>query len=550
MRGLLLDFYDNIGKKIQFWLPVLIIAFSAFGFSIFNRTINWDDLLRQHYFDQTLLGRWGMNVWSLVVGTLSIVPYTDRFLSFLLLLSSSFFLSSLFYYISGHKRIWSYTVFASIFVSYPLINEIWEYIGADVMVTGNKCLVTIAFIILLVNEKKVNRANYVVSIFLMVIPVSSYESPVFMYVSILCFYMFYGYSFLNSSFVPIKKWFYLSIYYLLPILIAYIIRLFVCRILCFLIGCSPQDIGDTSITWGTNSFVFILKGLVKDWIYDYVVNGFVYFPIFVFVLFSLLFMSYVVYFTIMKKNIQLLLFGVFAFISLFSLMCIQGSLQPYRTSQSLSFFVAFVAFMLCVHIKKRNMYNAVVVVLLVLSWHQSVYMNKVLSLNNLRSNNEASVIRNMGLRILSGYEKKPVVFVSDIALGSWVEGEIRVDESSWNGKLYYAVASKISDLITSGDNNKYIWPHNKRYVHSNINNNFGYYPTIKDYFSYYGFDLDVICPKGRPNQKTNYNKHDKELLKKSISYAKKYKMKPFEIRDMGNYLIVNMNGSFYDVSRF
>lgn len=550
MNRLLLDFYDNIGKKVQFWLPVLIIAFSAFGFSIFNRTISWDDLLQEHFFEQALLGRWGMNVWTILIGSLRVMPFTYKWLSFMFLLLASFLLSSVFYHINSRNgSVWYYTVFASVFVSYPLINEIWEFIGANVMVTGNMCFVTLAFLVLLVNEKQFSPKPYTIAVLLLILPVSSYESSVFVYISLICIYILFYYG-LKCNYLSFKKWIRLNVYYMLPILIAYVIRLVVCQIICLVVGRAPHNLGDTAFLWGTNSFMVILKGVIKEWIYNYVVNGLVYFPISIFVFSFLVFMCYIVYKSIYHKHFSILFFGFVSFFSLFVLMFVQGKIQPYRTSQSISLFIAFVAFLVCSRSKNIKINKILIMIMLLFSWYQSVYLNKMLSLNNLRSNNEAAVIRNMGIRILSEYEKKPVVFVSDIALGPWVEKEVQADESSWNGRLYYAVASKISDWITSGDNYKYEWPHNMRYVHTNVNNLFGCYPTIKDYFELYGFEIEIICPKGRPNQKTNFNKQDRELLKKSISYAKKYNMKPFEIKDMGSYLIVNMNGVYFDDSKF
>ena len=40
MCTVLKDFYNNIGKKVSFWLPLILFSIAGYGFSICNRTVS------------------------------------------------------------------------------------------------------------------------------------------------------------------------------------------------------------------------------------------------------------------------------------------------------------------------------------------------------------------------------------------------------------------------------------------------------------------------------------------------------------------------------
>ena len=63
--------------------------------------------------------------------------------------------------------------------------------------------------------------------------------------------------------------------------------------------------------------------------------------------------------------------------------------------------------------------------LLFLSYRQSLYIGKILNLNNLRSDNELSIAREIGLELYREYDtSKDIVFVGDFDLGSYKRNEM------------------------------------------------------------------------------------------------------------------------------
>ena len=159
IQSLMVSFYRDIASKAQYWLPVILIAVLSYGFSMFNRTVSIDDLSRNHYngSDHAMIRatRWGMDFWTKLFSTSkAYTPFVDKFFGVLFFVFAAFLLSLLFYSLNGKsKHIWQYTVFSCSLISFPIINEIWEYNGANMIICGNLVLVAIALLIQTQQEK-------------------------------------------------------------------------------------------------------------------------------------------------------------------------------------------------------------------------------------------------------------------------------------------------------------------------------------------------------------------------------------------------------------
>ena len=191
----IVTFYNDILSKKRYYVPILFFAIVGYSFSIYNRTVGIDDFSRDINVgsgNRMLSGRWGMILWNKLVGiTVALDPFIDRFLALVFLIIAAILFCYILYLIGGNKRIVSYTIAASTFITYPLINSIWEYTGADFMLTGNLCLVTLAAIVLMCINPFGKRVLY--ASVLLLLPVSSYESAIFYYTSLFCVIVFYEY---------------------------------------------------------------------------------------------------------------------------------------------------------------------------------------------------------------------------------------------------------------------------------------------------------------------------------------------------------------------
>lgn len=147
-------------------------------------------------------------------------------------------------------------------------------------------------------------------------------------------------------------------------------------------------------------------------------------------------------------------------------------------------------------------------------------MNQTLALNNQRSDNEASIAYNIGPRLKSNFDDKPVFFVGGITLGSNINNQIRPDEKSIGGYIYRKLSYH------------YGWNYEQEKIYDTDVNSVINWSVIDaqnmmaDYMSYYGFDIKVL------------GRIDAENFRRIVLYVIDEQMKPFEIRDMGSYILV------------
>lgn len=530
------EFYKSVLLNKAFYIPILLLAIVGYSNTIYNTSISYDDLMRDHYFGSgnvMLSGRWGMVLWLKILGLVDFVPFTDRFVALLFLICAAVLLCYLIDCICKPKKVLSYTVLACLFVSYPLICAIWEYAGANFVVTGDLVLVTMAAIVVTCMSQGLKRN--IIATLLLILPVASYESSVFYYISLVCAIFLYEGVNSESSSYGFKRWIKKNINYFLPLFLAVVLRFLISFLVNWVYGLDYHSGGDTTINWIESGFFHALLTFGGYNVLWYIVAALVYFPIAIFLVISILYLVGIIVFSIKTKKRFLLALGVVFYISLFALSIIQGQGLGYRHAQTISLFVGFTAFMICeLSANKKHLYIFFTAVLLFLSWHQAVYTNNILSLNEQRTDNEMAMMRYISTRLISEFERKPVVFVSPYENIGWVRKRIFADNNKWNGKLYLA----IKDKIRKTDNPTV-------YSQLNIIGASWEYPQIKEMLSHCGFDIEVIAPRPLPHMK-EYNTIHREWLKNAIEYANLNDMKSYQIVDNGDYIIVKLGNTYFE----
>ena len=129
-------------KNKLYMVCIMINAIWAFGFSVTNITVGIDDLECGRYIGSgnELLrsGRFSWLFWTNIFGIKN--RYVENSFIFevtgvLLLIWAAINLCILFKQISSEQiKMPAYTVFACTMISYPLMNEIWEYTGVNVTI--------------------------------------------------------------------------------------------------------------------------------------------------------------------------------------------------------------------------------------------------------------------------------------------------------------------------------------------------------------------------------------------------------------------------------
>lgn len=516
-----INFYKEIICKKSFYIPVILFALIGYSFSIYNRTIGLDDMFRHVILEHGgATGRWGGIITYNLLGLTSLDPFIDRFLAILLLTLSAILFCYILYSINSQEEVLTYTITTSTFITYPLINEIWEYTTANWTTGSDLCLVTLAFILL--RTQKIIFPKFLLAGLLLVIPITTYEISIFYYITLVFIVMLY--ELIANNYYSYKVLAKNTFIYLFPIFIALVIRLVVTFFI-KIVYTFPyaNDLGDTHITWLSYSFIPTLKGLIFSNFIHYTIYGLVYFPIAVFVL------CVAIFFILILKNkidfIKVIILGILTFVSLFAQAIIQGDLLAYRHTIAITLFVAFVAYLSCISVNKKwKIY--VYILFFFLCWHQAVYLNKIFGLNNLRSDNELATIRYLGHRLTSDYQRKPVVFVGEYQKGKWILSKISANEDTWNGRLFYLVCNALGE--------KHNIP--LKYVDTNINNATLEYYQIEEILNHCGFNIDVI-PKRSFGKRDN---NAEELYKEATLIAKQKMLRPYQIYDNDSYLIVNL----------
>lgn len=522
-------FKRDILKNPSYWIPVQLVAVLCYAFSTLNRSINIDDLAREYYVGKQkamiAATRWGMVLWERLFSSVDFTPFFSRFISVVLMEIGVLLLCYLFYrYLGDSKRFKIFsTFFSCLYLSYPLINEIWEY--SVISVSGNIILIALTIINTRDNRQHPIK-SVVISAALLSIVVSSYEASAFQYITIVLVVLL-----LENYCLGLKSWFLRGIQFAIPLIGAVLLRIIVGFSLISAFGIDYASNGATSIAWfskGIRSSIMDIAGIAGT----YFVRGLVYFPLGEFVIAVLIFHIIIVVFCRRKKSIEPAVIGVLILISLFFLSVVQGVKMPYRTAMTIQFFVPFVFALAFEQLSsEREPHRTICMVLLaLLCLRQSVFLNQILALNNQRSDNEARVISIIGYKIQTEYEQKPVVFTGGLNLGNSITKQIYADRESFLGGYWGLFADSLG---LSRENDRY-----NQSVKSVINWctwAYGGQHYLGEYFSYYGYDIEV------------YDKISNEERAEFLSIATEYSMKPLEIKDMGEYVLVYLGDEVPDL---
>lgn len=523
----LLFFYNYILARKRFYLPVLLYAVVGYSFSIYNRTVNIDDLMREFNIgsgNRMLSGRWGFIIWNKLFGINAVYdPFIDRFLAIILLITAAILLCYILYTIGGEKRVIPYTLTASMFVSYPLFNEIWYYTGANWVVTGNICLVSLAILISRSSLQFGYKTLY--ASLLLILPVSSYETSVFYYVTLICIVLYYEYIQKGYEIVELLK---KCGCYFSSLILAIVYRFLISSLINSYLGLQYTGGGATGIKWTEDSFFHVIKCVVGFNIVNYGLSALVYLPVFVFLLMSLIFFLHFLL-PMENKGTKFFLGGVI-FLSLFSQSLLQGIELSYRHAQTLILFVSFVTYQLCLMYNTEKRRIIVYCCLFVLCWHQAVYINRLNGLNDLRSNNETALIHQIGSRLVSEFESKPVVFVGSYQMGKYITDHVSVDESTWNGRLYYLIYDNLLAKVER--------PH--KYISSNVNSATADHHQVQQLFNYFGYDIKT--PYQFKGNVEEFTEETKIMEDEANQIVREKGIKPYHIYDNGEYIIVNLGG--------
>lgn len=200
MKRLLDDIRDFCRSK-RYAAGLVLIAVCAYGYAITHYAIGMDDTAVPLYFEEGLapyVGRWSMFVLNKIFHFTEFTPWIVEAVSVLLLVLSVTLWCVLWKRVCGEKAAlptWSYLFVAGIFISCPLVSEVFVFYlhNGICMGYGLTALALLCFTDSLMSErtKKYRSGQLVLSAAVLAIALGFYESFLIVYVmgAIMCFFL-------------------------------------------------------------------------------------------------------------------------------------------------------------------------------------------------------------------------------------------------------------------------------------------------------------------------------------------------------------------------
>ncbi|MBQ6714879.1 MAG: glucosyltransferase domain-containing protein [Clostridia bacterium] len=540
-----LDDVRGLIKSRAYCFCVFAIALISFGYAAFNTSVSIDDTEYDRYVGSgnhmLAAGRFGIWFWSFIQGKWENSYLIDIFAVFMFVFAAINF-CVLFKRVSkGKISLGALTVFSCLFISYPLMNEIWEYTGANVNICGSFLLVSFSLLIIhsfIHSEKELkNWLSLLGAVPLMTLVCAGYESVVPVYIffvfAILALQMIYGEE-KEKKFLEFLKQ---GLIYAGVLVMGLLMRIVIHRVILAVFNIPPAPNGATQILWGTAPAKEIILKLLDDWFVFYIFRSVIYMPLLVLMFSGLIFIIMGIV-AAKKHSPWILLMGAGMILSLILLSVVQGVFSPYRTCQVFAAFCAFTGMMLVsafpkgISKPKTALRICALTLCGLLCFYQAAYLNYFLELNHRRSESEEAVVRQVSYDLRSGFDRsKPVIFVGAHSIGTNIIESASVSPFSREWNLYNKLCTKYSSLVGRELDAAAF---SRKIPDSNINSviywsilSFNQEP-LAHLFAYYGCDYIPA------DYNTYWIAANEEGAKMPTYPTAGY------IKDMGDYIIVNM----------
>ena len=277
-------------KNAKFRAALGLTLLLSYGYAIATTRVSIDSLEGDRYIGtggvMLSTGRFGMNLWAAVLGYGRAEPSyafgIDLLAALLLALAAVSFCALLRKAAQDRISMFGYGLFACLFVSYPLMNEIWEYSGANVCVCGGY-LLDAAALNLLWDARQPGvpwrgRALHMgaAALCLMVV-CSSYESLAAVYV-LAVFALLTLEQLLAAERPRLAAVLTEGLWYAAALVGGLCLRVLVTSGIHLVLPQAAAN-GATEILWAFYPFVYLAKLLVKSILINYALRGCFYLPI-------------------------------------------------------------------------------------------------------------------------------------------------------------------------------------------------------------------------------------------------------------------------------
>ena len=533
-------------KNAKFRAALGLTLLLSYGYAIATTRVSIDSLEGDRYIGtggvMLSTGRFGMNLWAAVLGYGRAEPSyafgIDLLAALLLALAAVSFCALLRKAAQDRISMFGYGLFACLFASYPLMNEIWEYSGANVCVCGGYLLDAAALNLLWDARQpgvpwRGRALRMGAAALCLMVVCSSYESLAAVFV-LAVFALLTLEQLLAAERPRLVAVLTEGLWYAAALVGGLCLRVLVTSgsPSCAAAGCGQRR---HRILWAFYPFVYLASCLSRVILINYALRGCFYLPIAELAVAVPVFVALVIVLACAKSGPAAARRRGTLF-SLVLLSFVQGRYSPYRTCQVFALFVALAGLAVYELLRRAAARRAVLLgsvqlLAVLLCLHQAMYLNHLLAVDYQRSEQEAAVVRTLGTELVRDYgTDKPVVLVGRYTLGENITRYTTADPMQH--PLYRFFREHTS--WESGDTVKYVETNCNSVLNwsvtafSEVDDVYG--QAAEHLFRYYGFALDMT--------------HSAALHEQAQTYADAHDLPGYPragaIVDCGDYVLVNL----------
>ncbi len=332
-------------KNKAFIITIILITVLSFGFTITNSSVGMDDTAFDRYYqgkEMLAIGRWGSYLVYQILNITEFIPFWIDFIaSSIIMLTAVLWCIFLKKNLEDKLPLGAYITFAAVFISFPVINEIFIFENCNIAVMLGSFLASLGIMVFYENYTKIHKKGiYIVSALILTFAMSMYEACAqIMLVAIFITAILMIYTNRDKKIKDIFKY----LFSVLGILLVGVILDEIIVKIIYFAGVRASDVADKEINWGQygilESFEIILVDIVCA------MKNIKYFPVLIFDVASGIGLAISILQSDRKKNWMILVIFIAMFLSNFAISILQLDAVLYRTCTSWGLFVAIIVLM-------------------------------------------------------------------------------------------------------------------------------------------------------------------------------------------------------------
>ena len=451
-------------KKPEYIIPLILVLILSFGFVITHYSVNIDTLSDARYYREGELlaqSRYGGVLLDKIFGVMEYNPFFVDGLAVIFLAMAAITFCILFKKISQDKiNTVSYTIFSCLFVSSPLINEIFVYTPMSLGVCFSFFVNAVIFNLLYLYKSSEKNKYLIFSTIMLCIISAIYESSITVYLFgiIMIEILDYIYGKRKKTKIIIKN----LLIMLIPLLVAMIINAIISKFILLILNIEPSFKADKKIYYMRIGVGEAIKNLLKTIFYKFGINGLLYLPITVMQISCIIMFVLGIAYSNKNKNIMVFLLFLAEIVSIFALSIIEGTAAKYRTCQVFQIFSAFAFMMLIQYFinadKNKIVKNIFIFLAFLIIFYQAKETNKNFYYNYVRYEQEKTYLIENAERLEDEYDikNKPVIFIANkIDLSKYSIENLCVSTDKLNVKVANFIVKIFEPENYAYDNQKY-----------------------------------------------------------------------------------------------